>query len=473
MSQSISKEKIMTFQEENNNLLKFILNSTFLKPWKDKDFFDSLQKNTRTNTLELYVTTDCNQNCEYCYLQKFSDKLYPKTFRNSKLILENLEILLDHVANKLPYLTDIDIFSGEIVGEPLFFEILDRLALYKDRGANYNRIMVPSNFSFILSDEKTKKVKEYIEFLKGKGIDLLFSASVDGYVLEDDTRPLRNGKKRDEDFYNKVFQFCKKYNFCFHPMISAYGIEKWIENYKWWIEKSKEYDFEVLERVMTLEVRNDEWTEEKIKSYQDFLKFYFYHHFEHYFSNDPRKLALQFLGKNNNPLGYYNLLLVEQIQIPSCSISYHFTVRLGDLAIVPCHRLSYDEFAYGKFIVEDGKIVDVEAANPLIATKILLGNQRKNHHGCDTCWNKNTCIKGCFGAQYEGGQEVFMPLESVCNLLKTKTKTLIELYEENGIIEAIKELKTNPTVEDSLVEEMLKIIEDIKLGIEEDSYFNC
>ena len=36
---------------------------------------------------------------------------------------------------------------------------------------------------------------------------------------------------------------------------------------------------------------------------------------------------------------------------------------------------------YGKFVVENDEIVDMEANNPVIATKILLSNQRKSHQG--------------------------------------------------------------------------------------------
>ena len=47
----------------------------------------------------------------------------------------------------------------------------------------------------------------------------------------------------------------------------------------------------------------------------------------------------------------------------SCNLVHHLTVRLGDLAIIPCHRLSYDKLIYGKYKVSDNKIVGIEALN--------------------------------------------------------------------------------------------------------------
>jgi radical SAM protein with 4Fe4S-binding SPASM domain len=76
-------------------------------------------------------------------------------------------------------------------------------------------------------------------------------------------------------------------------------------------------------------------------------------------------------------------------------------VRLGDLSIVPCHRLSYDELLLGKFIIEDNKIIDVVGYNPELFLYIRTFNPQLNHLKCDTCAYQNLCIKGCLGMEYE------------------------------------------------------------------------
>lgn len=434
----------MSFKSENNKLLKFILDAAFFAGWSDENCQSDLDNGARISSLELYVTSECNQKCEYCYLSRYGDKLYPPEVRDDKTILHNLDILLKYAVKNWPHLKHIDIFSGEIVGTQLFFDVLDIIKKYKKQGLSVTGIIVPTNCSFIHSQEITEKIQNYInDFLTNYGISLVFSASIDGYVIEDFSRPQKIYHKRDMDFYHKVFQFMKKNDFCAHPMIAACSVDKWIENYKWFIDMCDQYDLNVLQRVMTLEVRNDDWTDEAIKCYQEFLRFYCDYHFKHYYNNDSKKFAKMTLGLTDESNGYTNFLLLDATQFPTCSVAYQLTVRLGDLSIAPCHRTAYPEFLYGKFIVKDDEIVDIEANNPVIATKILLSNQRKVHHGCDTCWNVNNCIRGCFGAQYEYGDEPFMPLHSVCKMLKAKTRCLIQWYKEHGIMDAIKQIAQN------------------------------
>lgn len=457
-------ENLRTVQTENNNLLKFILNASFFKGWQDKSYVSDMLTNTRKSSLELYITSDCNQKCEYCYLQKHGDQLYPKEIRDTKLILHNLDILLKFVTKRWTNLEHMDIFSGEIVGTPLFFEILDKILYYKQQGASYNAIVVPSNFSFMSSESMMNKVQEYIDTFQKHGIRLALSASLDGLLIEEETRPLKDKFSRDEAFYDRVFRFCVDNHFCFHPMISAFSIEKWIDNYKWFIEKCKQYDMNILDRVMTLEVRNNDWTPEKIGHYRKFIEFYCEHHFETYFGGSADTFARSTLGLSNECYGYTNFLLLDAVQIPTCSVSYQLTVRLGNLSIAPCHRTSYPELLYGKFIVKDDEIVDIEASNPVLATKILFSNQRKSHHGCDTCWNINSCIRGCFGAQYEYGDEIFMPLHRVCNLLKTKTSVLVNFYRSRGIIDSIEKMLNSKNGE--YLKIYLEKFHEIENGIE-------
>lgn len=433
----------MSFKSENSEFLKFILDASFFAGWKDPEYCSNLENGTRVSSLELYVTSECGQKCEYCYLRRYGDKLYPESIRNRDTILHNLEILLRFAVKSWPLLEHIDIFSGEIVGTQIFFDILDLLLKYKKLGASYDTIIVPTNFSFIHDEHSTAKLQNYIDTLKDAGIRLSLSASLDGLLIEDITRPQKVYKPRDEMFYDKAFAFMKHNLYCAHPMIAACSADKWVDNYKWFIDKCNQYDMDVLDRVMTLEVRNDDWTDEAIAHYLEFLKFYCDYHFEHRYDGDPKHFAKGVLGLAAENKGYTNFMLMDAVQIPTCSIAYQLTVRLGDLSIAPCHRTAYPELMYGKFVVENDEIVDIEANNPVIATKILLSNQRKSHHGCDTCWNVNSCIRGCFGAQYEYGGEPFMPLLSVCKLFKAKSRFLIKWYRDNGIIDAIKQISSD------------------------------
>ena len=65
----------MGYQEEQNQLLK--------------SFLDRYQKNA--NLVEFFISPNCNQKCEYCYLMKHNTELYPPEFNNRKIILRNFK----------------------------------------------------------------------------------------------------------------------------------------------------------------------------------------------------------------------------------------------------------------------------------------------------------------------------------------------------------------------------------------------
>lgn len=422
----------MTYEEENTKLLKTILNASFLKPWKNPEKFDD-NVERRDLALELYVTSACNQKCEYCYLYKHGDDLYPKEIRDSKTILNNLRILINHLTEKQYNVHRFDIFSGEIMHTQFGIDILDEIYRGKQNGLLVDEIHIPTNCSFILNETATKRLQEAFDRLKSVGIDVRPSASLDGLLIEDESRPFITNEfsgRRDQAFYDKAFEFILHNNGGFHPMISAYSIEKWKDNLMWWVSQCNKFNISMPHSVMTLEVRNDEWPAHKIKAYTEFLMFYADWLFNSFCCGNKELFTKMLIGMEcpEHITGYLNLFLSNDTQIATCSVSHQLTVRLGDLALCPCHRTSYPEYLYGKFIVEDGKIVDIEGNNPFVAAKILMMNQRVCHHGCDACWNKDFCIRQCFGAQLESGQEIFMPIESVCNLLKEKTATLYKIY---------------------------------------------
>jgi hypothetical protein len=58
----------------------------------------------------------------------------------------------------------------------------------------------------------------------------------------------------------------------FHPMVYSKSCKYWIENYKWFKEKIKEYNLPDRDPMM-LEVRNDNWTDEDIDYYLEFIDF--------------------------------------------------------------------------------------------------------------------------------------------------------------------------------------------------------
>lgn len=433
--------KYTQFEKENNNLISYMIEDRFFSRMYS-DNYDYLRRNGLT--VELYITSVCNQKCEYCYLMKYGDKLYPKKIRDTNKIIENIKILLNYFIERDLYIYDLDLFSGEIWGMEFGNRVFDTILEAIKNGLKVRFIMIPSNCTFVLNKKIKAVIQSYINKFKELGIDLKFSASVDGKILENQTRSYydesANPKKSSDEFYKNLFNFCAKNGYGFHPMVSASGIEKWSENFDWWISNLRKYNMPINNFIMFLEVRNDDWTDEKIWHYLKFLNHvvdWFY--LENYHKNIDKMIKDMFLRIGVGPQNYNIAELSTASKNPGCAIYRCLCVRMGDLSIVPCHRLSYDQFNYGKFIVDQGKITGIEAGNVQLANKILY-TSTKCEHGCDVCQYNVFCMRGCHGSQFESTKDPLIPCKSVCNLFKSKFNFLIYKYEKMGILKRLKEI---------------------------------
>jgi hypothetical protein len=411
-----------TWNEENNKIL-FDSACDYLKATTDH------RKNMYG--IELYVTPACNQKCEYCYLVQHGDKLYPKEIRDSELILKNLDIFLNFLAANNYFPKTFDIFSGEIWSSNLGARVLQKLLDFvKLSEGKTEQITIPSNFSFLFNEKGRKTMETFIEAFSYYDCHILLSCSYDGPLLEEENRPYVHGDasiKTTEEYAKTILDWCEKYHYGFHPMVNAYAIEKWPDQFKWWVDKMIEYNLPFYNFTMFLEVRNDEWTNEKIKSYLKYLDFAMDYTLEKVHNNNLEeyiknvccvfkevKPADVFELRNYNGQGF-----APGSSNKGCSVDRAFTVRLGDLAWVPCHRTSYEKLLYGKFIVENEKIVGMQALNiPLFVAINTLSF--KGHMKCDICSLAPICPRGCFGAQMESHKEIFHPCESVCELFYAK-----------------------------------------------------
>ena len=433
--------------QENDALLNFILQERFFKYW-EKNYYGNVNPEIMpidSSNLELFITPTCNQKCEYCYLIKHKE-LYPQEINKPELILQNLDSLINYFIEKQYYIPQIDLFSGEIWHTDFGITILNKLYDSAFKGFKFDKIMIPSNGTFMQYPEYRDKIQTLIRKFKEINIRLTISFSIDGLVLEELNRPRVNDTMiRDENFYHKIFEFCKYNEFVFHPMVSSHSIDKWKENFIWWKNICKEYNADPHKALMLLEVRDDNWSEQNIKDYCDFLKFLFLDALNKYNNNIEDFIRFYFGLELQEPdefkagMGYTPYLLIESSYNVPCSISTELIVRLGDLSIVPCHRLSYPQFIYGKFNTdENNKITHITSNNVYMPIRTYFGNHRNCTPICDTCLYKQFCIKGCLGAQYESNNDPFFVNFSVCNLEQAKLNTLVQLYMEYGIYDKLK-----------------------------------
>ena len=114
-----------TFELENDQILEFVLDNYFFDDFKHGANWP--RRGIRKG-LELFITPDCNQKCEYCYLPKYKESLYPAALRNPKNILHNMDILFDYLVERgCKCIPCIDLFSGEIWQTQFGIDVLKKL----------------------------------------------------------------------------------------------------------------------------------------------------------------------------------------------------------------------------------------------------------------------------------------------------------------------------------------------------------
>ena len=447
MDNSVIKNDREIFQKEQDELLYAILDARFFQPWKRKTYpqRDTVPK----GSLELFITPTCNQNCEYCYLQKYSG-LYPSEYNNKETITKNLRHLLDWCIEEDFFLPNLDLFSGEIWHTSFGLEILDIVYEYvTQKGLICSTITIPTNGTFIHDKKQTIEIQNRIDAFKEIGCKVVISISIDGKYIEDMERPrYAESQIRDDKFYDDLFTFAKHNEYGFHPMLSAQSAKHWKKNFQWWLMMLKKYDMP-MERLMLLEVRNDDWTDECIAEYKEFLRYLLDLTLKYHDNKIETVVNDLFLynqvyeteeGKDNllwgESMPYIPITLSETKGFYGCTVSTHMTVRLGDLAICPCHRTAYNKYLYGYFKQdENGKIIGVKANNPQIAINILMLDNRKVVLGCDSCIFKDVCLGTCKGQSIESHNDPFYNDPKVCNFLYQKYSTIYDLYEEKGIMD--------------------------------------
>lgn len=429
------------YQKENDKILETLFERQFFRRWT--------KENTH-GSIEIIVTADCDQKCEYCYLHRHGEELYPHALRDRETILHNLDLVLEWLVRSGYYVYTLDLFSGELFAGKLGFEVLE--AIYqKARGADFfHDIVVPSNFSFIADEKRTAQVESYLEKFQALGKRLHLSCSVDGKVIDGRARETWRQDYRTDAYYDRVFEFCKKHDCGFHPMVGEEFVSHYRENFDWWVEMLLKHfgPEEAKYRIpMMLEIRNDTWTTSALKDYAEMLWYVAERCLQAFHGGDVKDFIHRLF---HVPGRYENVTMGDILKLPyttnrmTCAVQFSPVVRLGDLKLVPCHRTMYPELCYGELLVEDGRIAGMREQNLPLASKIYSMNPNATHPKCSGCEIRSICLRGCLGAQLEVTGELFAPIPSVCDLMYTKLHTLYCIYEHYGAFRLIENDQSIP-----------------------------
>lgn len=435
--------------------------------------------------INFIIRPECNQQCEYCYLYKHGDELYPDSYTNES-VLENLNLFLDYLYNnKKVFPWRFELFAGDLFFDDIFFDIMDMFEKYFINIQNkypefFNKnsmfkqnehleellIIIPSNLSFVYyHPEKAKKVIEYYNyFLEKYDVRIMFSWSTDGLYAANS----REKKELTQDYFDTILDFCIKTKTGFHPMVAPENIKYWKENYDWWLSMCKKLNEGTLVdgafQPMMLEVRNGYWTDENIDDYCSFLDYLMEKRFE-FCNNSVEKLTQHLINNEKlnigetgyDPIGIHHSSGINAAQeTPGCGLFTGFHFNCTNLSLVLCHRLSYKHLTTVYYIPneEKTKIIDIKPHN--MSLFMAVHNLKYyNLPVCAECDFVNNCLQGCFGSQFEDSGEIFLPIPNVCNFFKTKYTHVLELYEKYGIFDF---LEKHPNFETGMnIKEIIRL----------------
>ena len=390
--------------------------------------------------IEFYLSGICNQNCEYCYLHKYQEKLYPLAINNFDIIIQNFQYLINwYIENE--FICDINLFSGDWINtklrQPIFNIFYNSFKNIK-QNKRPKFIIIPDNMSFISDEKLINEVQNFIDKMKEIKIIVIFSASIDGKYCDDD----RN--QHTDEYYKRLFEFCEKNNFLCHPMVSSSNIKNWIQNFLWWQETAPQF---IAQDLMLLEVRDESWNNENIADLLNFCNFLIEYKYKNYFNSDLESFT-KYLFHSKNKSGYSLERIVssgfqEQSDKIGCNIQNNLHIRVGDLKFVLCHRLSYKELELGQLQVKENKIIkeSLPINLELLVAKIYI--KRDCLPCCEQCLIRGICSGFCLGNSYENYRNFLVPTLEVCNLMKAKNSFLIQRYNELGVFDIIEDENIN------------------------------
>lgn len=417
----------MTYKEEQKNLFKSYLDNHVYSYWKPNNICQYNQG------LELILTSVCNTKCSYCYYKNFGKELNDPCISTKDNILKNAEKFLKWLNKENMKPNSIDIFSGEPLNLPYIDELISMII---DRLPGVP-ITIPTNGTYCRSDKSLQKVEDLLNKWNTKS-SVFLSMSVDGKYLDNDTRAMRDGKLYDDAFYDRLFKFIKKYNLAVHPMVGPKNIDKWCDNLDWYVDNLSKYldcdKAHALSRIYLLEVRNPDWTDKELADLSKFCNYLTNRAFEFY-DKDKYCFVDNFL-LGDLGCNFYSGLISVMPRGLGCGIQQEFAIRLGDMKLVPCHRIAYDGFNACTIKIDDNYNIDYDLENENLYMMIMNFNAKYATKCCD-CPINTLCSYSCLGCNFEVNHDFFTPVESVCKLEFIKNYSLIDALNKLGVLDVL------------------------------------
>lgn len=433
----LTREQI--YEQENQKLADYFMEEYFYKIFRLPKPQDTTERIKYPRYLELIISPKCNLGCNYCYIHHHKKDIFNECLFNAEDTLKNVQLVMDWL-DKNNYVMPLEIFSGELFAQEIGFQVLDiiynsQVKLPCEKRIPY--ITIPTNYTFICSDELTQRILDIYNNFKEIGIRICFSASFDGKFMEQNRPYIKDldipiQVVRDDEYYDKAFTFIKKVNGGLHPMVYSKDISLWKDNFMWFQEMMAKYDID-WRHIYLLQVRNEEWTMDEIKALQEFIEF-LYEFAWNKCEQDSDKMVEFLLHEMG-----FNLLAEPYNRCDrglTCAIQSTLHVRASDLKVYPCHRLGYESFYCGELIPDEDSVLKYKNNN-IELLNLICGVNKKYLPHCTSCIVRDNCIGPCLGANYESNKNMFVTPPTVCLVMHAIVTTSVKMMNKYNLFDQL------------------------------------
>ena len=420
------------YKQENQELGEWVIEKYFYD-----DFSVETPRDKKIKNIELIISPRCNLGCKYCYLHRHRKHIFGEDCFNEEKTIENLKKILNWYTHN-EWNANIEIFSGELLAQDIGYRVLNTIyEHFRDTNPEYRPVdlVIPTNFTFVCSKEATARVKELYDKFDSIGIGLGLSASFDGKYMEENRPYLHDldidlgGGVRDDDYYDRAFEFAYMIHGGLHPMVYSKNIEAWPKNFLWFQEMMEKHNIP-WESLYLLHVRNEEWNYDQVKSLCKFMEFVLDWVWDTKLNHDPGYMVGWIL--KGNGFNMFSQPFTSCGRGLTCGIQGQFTVRVSDMMMYPCHRTGYKDMYYGQMVDDEEEILKFKCSNPelLIATYSM---HKASLPHCAQCPINELCTGTCLGSQYESTRNMLAPIPSVCVVSYAMIYTEMKWLKEHGV----------------------------------------
>lgn len=362
-------QKVMTYQTQDNLLLKDILNRNYFLDFKSL-------KNIKSFNLTFFFN-DKYSNVKYIPIYESLEKK-----NNIENILLNWDKFLNWYKENNFY-TDLIIHDELLINDLNNFKrILDHLL---NKEIVYKRCIINVDLNQLNS---IYEFKDFIDFYTAKGIKFKFNVPIN---LIDQISYINN---------------IDEIQIIIPPSLSS---DELIKQYN----KIKNSNLNI---INIIEEDSENWKEKDINEYLKFILF-----------------LLQNINSYDELFNEYSLISLSDKHIidntkckKDCCFQNSLNILLSDFSINLCHKFQYDDqvIGYFEFDNETNELTTKAKILPLIMFNTHFKRSSAPH--CETCPFINLCKGYCFANSYDRCFNPAIPIRESCNLKKSKFTFILQ-----------------------------------------------